>query len=73
MTAMRETARRVIGRRCAKTWYAGFRAEDGQTVTEYGAVLAILIIALSGVVFAMHDEIASFIDKVVSALAAILP
>lgn len=48
-------------------------SESGQTVTEYGAVVAILIIALSGVVFALQGSIASFIDNVASALAAILP
>jgi len=47
--------------------------EQGQTVTEYGAVLAILVIALTGVVFALQDEIASFIDKVATAVAGILP
>jgi len=70
---MNGTDQKVSGRYCAQPWHAGFLAEDGQTVTEYGAVLAILIIALSGVVFAMHDEVASFIDKVASALATILP
>lgn len=48
-------------------------SESGQTVTEYGALVAILIVALSGVVFALQGSIASFIDKVASALAAILP
>jgi Flp pilus assembly pilin Flp len=47
--------------------------EQGQTVTEYGAVLAILVIALTGVVFALQDEIAAFIDKVATAVAGILP
>jgi Flp pilus assembly pilin Flp len=47
--------------------------DEGQTVTEYAAVLAILLIALTGVVFALQNEIASFIDKVAAALAEILP
>ena len=68
-----ETVRGIVGRHRAEAWETRLLVENGQTVTEYGAVLAILIIALSGVVFAMHDEIASFIDKVASALAAILP
>lgn len=48
-------------------------SERGQAVTEYGAVIAILIIALSGVVFALQGSIESFIGEVASALAGILP
>src|SRR5947207_11606629 len=39
-----------------------FRSE-GQTVTEYGVVLGVLIVALGGVVFVLRDNIATFIDK----------
>lgn len=49
------------------------RDERGQTVTEYAAVLAVLVIALAGVVFALQGEITTFIDKVGAAIAGILP
>ena len=52
---------------------AALRDERGQTVTEYGAVLAILSIALAGVVFALQGEIETFINKVGAAVAGILP
>jgi Flp pilus assembly pilin Flp len=47
--------------------------ERGQTVTEYGVILAVLIIALTGVVFALQTQIDAFIDKVAGAIAEILP
>lgn len=45
---------------------------DGQTVTEYAVVLSVVIIAFAGVVFALQDEIASFIDKVGVEIAGIV-
>ena len=47
--------------------------EEGQTVTEYGVVLGVLIVALGGVVFVLRDAIADFIDKVGGALDALIP
>jgi Flp pilus assembly pilin Flp len=49
------------------------RDERGQTVTEYAGVLAVLVIALTGVVFALQGEIGAFINKVGTAVAGILP
>jgi Flp pilus assembly pilin Flp len=47
--------------------------EAGQTVTEYAVVLTVVIIALAGVVFALQGQIESFIDKVASEIANLLP
>jgi len=47
--------------------------EEGQTVTEYGVVLGVLIVALGGVVFVLRDAIADFIDKVGGALDGLIP
>jgi Flp pilus assembly pilin Flp len=49
------------------------KREEGQTVTEYGVVLGVLIVALGGVVFVLRDNIAAFIDKVGAALDALIP
>ena len=49
------------------------RDERGQTVTEYAVILAVLIIAMTGVVFALQGEIGAFIDTVGAAIAGILP
>jgi Flp pilus assembly pilin Flp len=48
------------------------KREEGQTVTEYGVVLGVLIVALGGVVFVLRDAIATFIDKVGAALNGLL-
>jgi len=47
--------------------------DEGQTVTEYAVVLSVVIIALAGVVFALQGQIESFIEKVATEIAAILP
>jgi Flp pilus assembly pilin Flp len=52
---------------------AWLRDERGQTVTEYAVILAVLIIAMTGVVFALQGEIGAFIDTVGAAVAGILP
>jgi Flp pilus assembly pilin Flp len=49
------------------------KREEGQTVTEYGVVLGVLIVALGGVVFVLRDNIATFIDKVGTALDGLIP
>jgi Flp pilus assembly pilin Flp len=49
------------------------KREEGQTVTEYGVVLGVLIVALGGVVFVLRDAIATFIGKVGGALDALIP
>jgi Flp pilus assembly pilin Flp len=49
------------------------KREEGQTVTEYGVVLGVLIVALGGVVFVLRDNIAAFIDKVGTALDGLIP
>ena len=49
------------------------KREEGQTVTEYGVVLGVLIVALGGVVFVLRDNIATFIDKVGGALDGLIP
>jgi Flp pilus assembly pilin Flp len=47
--------------------------EEGQTVTEYAVVLAVLLIASGGIVFGLQTHISSFIERVAAALAEILP
>lgn len=47
--------------------------EEGQTVTEYGVVLGVLIVALGGVVFVLRDAINAFIGEVGAALSALIP
>jgi Flp pilus assembly pilin Flp len=48
------------------------KREEGQTVTEYGVVLGVLIVALGGVVFILKGEIQTFIEAVGDKLEAIL-
>lgn len=48
------------------------KREEGQTVTEYGVVLGVLIVALGGVVFVLRDAIADFIDLVGAKLAGLI-
>lgn len=45
--------------------------EDGQTVTEYGLVLAFVAIALAAVLAALHTGIGDFINTVVTKLGAL--
>ena len=40
------------------------KRQEGQTVTEYGVVLGVLIVALGGVVFVLRDQINTFIVAV---------
>lgn len=46
--------------------------EEGQTVTEYGVVLGVLIVALGGVVFVLRDAINAFIGEVGAALSGLI-
>lgn len=48
------------------------KREEGQTVTEYGVVLGVLIVALGGVVFVLRGEINDFIIAVGDKLGTIL-
>jgi Flp pilus assembly pilin Flp len=48
------------------------KREEGQTVTEYGVVLGVLIVALGGVVFILRGEIKTFIEAVGAKLDEIL-
>jgi Flp pilus assembly pilin Flp len=48
------------------------KRQEGQTVTEYGVVLGVLIVALGGVVFALRDEIETFIGLVGDKLDTII-
>jgi Flp pilus assembly pilin Flp len=48
------------------------KREEGQTVTEYGVVLGVLIVALGGVVFVLRGAISDFIDQVGAALAGLI-
>ena len=41
-----------------------FRREDGQTVTEYGIVLGVLIVALAVTVLVLNTGISAFLTKV---------
>jgi Flp pilus assembly pilin Flp len=47
-------------------------AEAGQTVTEYAVVLAVLLVALGGIVFALETQIETFMAQVGDKIAAIL-
>jgi Flp pilus assembly pilin Flp len=48
------------------------KRQEGQTVTEYGVVLGVLIVALGGVVFVLRDQINTFIVAVGDKLQTIL-
>ena len=48
------------------------KRQEGQTVTEYGVVLGVLIVALGGVVFVLRGEINTFIQAVGAKLDTIL-
>lgn len=48
------------------------KRQEGQTVTEYGVVLGVLIVALGGVVFTLRDNIATFIDQVGAKLSGLI-
>ena len=48
------------------------KRQEGQTVTEYGVVLGVLIVALGGVVFVLRDQINDFIVAVGDKLQTIL-
>jgi Flp pilus assembly pilin Flp len=48
------------------------KRQEGQTVTEYGVVLGVLIVALGGVVFLLRDQIEIFIKAVGDKLQLIL-
>jgi Flp pilus assembly pilin Flp len=48
------------------------KRQEGQTVTEYGVVLGVLIVALGGVVFLLRDQIELFITAVGDKLQLIL-
>jgi Flp pilus assembly pilin Flp len=52
----------LIGR----LWTANrdFKREDGQTVTEYGIVLGVLIVALAVTVLVLNTGISAFLTKV---------
>jgi Flp pilus assembly pilin Flp len=48
-----------------------FKREDGQTVTEYGLVLAFVAIALVAVLALLHTGITNFMNVVIAKLAAL--
>jgi Flp pilus assembly pilin Flp len=48
------------------------KRQEGQTVTEYGVVLGVLIVALGGVVFVLKGQINNFIIAVGNKLQTIL-
>lgn len=52
---------------------AAFHEEERQTVTEYAVVLAVLIIAFTGIVVGLQEQIAAFLETVGSAIADLLP
>ena len=45
-----------------------FKSEDGQTVTEYGIVLGVLIVALAVTVLLLNTGITTFLNKVTTKL-----
>jgi Flp pilus assembly pilin Flp len=57
----------IIGRAYA----FDFKREEGQTVTEYGMVLAFIAIALVAVLTVLHTGITGFINNVVTKLQAL--
>jgi Flp pilus assembly pilin Flp len=52
---------------------AGAADEGGQATTEYAAVIAVLLLALGGVIFALEPAIQTFIQTVGDKVAAIIP
>jgi Flp pilus assembly pilin Flp len=46
-----------------------FAREEGQTMAEYGVVLAVITIATVGVFALLSDEITSALDRVISTLS----
>jgi hypothetical protein len=62
----------------SKSWWIRLQlavpaaAEGGQTVTEYAVVLAVLLVALGGIVFALETQIETFMAQVGGKIAAIL-
>lgn len=48
------------------------RRENGQTVTEYGIVLGVLIVALAATVIVLNDGISAFLTKVTSKISSLI-
>lgn len=53
-------------------WTEKATAESGQAVTEYGVVLAVLLIAAGAIVITLEGSISSFIAQVGDKIATIL-
>ena len=53
-------------------WSDQATAESGQTVTEYGVVLAVLLIAAGAIVLTLEGSIDSFIGRVGDKIGTIL-
>jgi Flp pilus assembly pilin Flp len=49
-----------------------FKREDGQTVTEYGIVLGVLIVALAVTVMLLNTGITTFLNKVTTKLNGLI-
>jgi Flp pilus assembly pilin Flp len=49
-----------------------FKRQEGQTVTEYAVILAVLIVGLGSIVVVLRTAIKDFIDSVATKLADLL-
>jgi Flp pilus assembly pilin Flp len=49
-----------------------FKREDGQTVTEYGIVLGVLIVALATTVLLLDTGIQTFLTKITTKLSGLI-
>lgn len=49
-----------------------FKREDGQTVTEYGIVLGVLVVALAVTVMLLNTGITTFLNKITTKLNGLI-
>jgi Flp pilus assembly pilin Flp len=49
-----------------------FKAEDGQTLIEYGMVTAIVSVALIGSLVALQSSIGGFFDKIITTVNSVI-
>ena len=52
--------------------HADLKREEGQTVTEYGIVLGVLIVALATTVLLLNTGISTFLNKITTKLNGLI-
>jgi Flp pilus assembly pilin Flp len=50
-----------------------FSKEEGAAVVEYGIVLAFVVIALGGILFALQEPIQAWFNRIVTAIGGLRP